>query len=250
MAIDSWNATLYDQKHVFVSKFGEDVIDLLAPRKRENILDLGCGTGDLAERISKCGTNVIGVDQSENMINKARAKYPNIHFQVQDILQLDYSNEFDAVFSNATLHWVKQPEIALRNIHHALKPGGRFVAEFGGQGNVQTITDQLKKHLKVSENSDRYPWYFPSIGQYSALMEKVGFRVVFAHHFDRPTVLHGEDGLRNWIEMFASNMFIDMDTQAMVKTLESIEAEVKDKLYIDGKWVADYKRLRVIGIKQ
>ncbi len=81
-------------------------------------------------------------------------------------------------------------------------------------------------------------------------MEKVGFRVVFAHHFDRPTVLHGEDGLRNWIEMFASNMFIDMDTQAMVKTLESIEAEVKDKLYIDGKWVADYKRLRVIGIKQ
>lgn len=246
---DQWNPSLYDLKHSFVSKYGDDLLDLLSPMKGENILDLGCGTGDLAKKLADLGVTVLGIDKSASMVHQAQQKYPDLNFRVADALELNFNEEFDAVFSNATLHWVKPPSQALSKIYRCLKQGGRFVAEFGGKGNVQTIADEIIQQLKNHGHSATFPWYYPSIGEYTTLMEQAGFNVTFAHHFERPTPLEGEHGLRNWIEMFALGMFegVSEDTKEIV--LAKVEATLKPLLYKNGKWLADYKRIRVIGIK-
>jgi trans-aconitate methyltransferase len=250
---ESWDARLYDESHSFVSKYGNDLVDLLAPRKGEKILDIGCGTGDLANKLYEYGVNVRGIDQSENMIDQAINKYPHIKFKVEDVLEIEYQNEFDAVFSNATLHWVTQPRQALQGIYNSLKSEGRFVAEFGGKGNVQLITNEIINQLKmagIEYSSNQFPWYFPSIGEYSSLMEKIGFNVTLAHHFDRPTPLEGNNGLKNWIEMFAGNMFEALTKDMKEQIISKVENSLKDILFINGQWIADYKRIRVIGMKK
>lgn len=252
-AQDNWNANLYDRKHSFVSKYGNHLIELLTPKAGEKILDLGCGTGDLAKKISDYKVDIVGIDQSKNMVMQAMNKYPSIKFFVQDATNLEYKNEFDAVFSNATLHWVKQPKQALNCIYKSLKQGGRFIAEFGGKGNVQTITDEIINQMKengISYKTDQFPWYYPSISEYSSLMEEVGFRVTFAGHFDRPTPLVGDDGLKNWIDMFGSNLFEGIDEHIKDDIIIKVENHLKASLYKDGNWIADYKRIRVIGIKE
>ncbi|OAH56647.1 MULTISPECIES: class I SAM-dependent methyltransferase [Bacillaceae] len=250
---DNWNANLYDTKHSFVSKYGDNLIELLAPKQGEKILDLGCGTGDLAKKLYDNGVDVKGVDKSKNMVTQAMSKYPNISFIVQDAITLEYDNEFDAVFSNAALHWIKPPKQALQCIYKSLKQDGRFVAEFGGNGNVQTITDEIIHQVKkegIGYKIEQFPWYYPSIGEYSSLMEEVGFRVIFAGHYDRPTQLHGENGLMNWIEMFGSHMFEGIAEDRKDYIMKKVENSLKEILYKDGNWIADYKRIRVIGIKE
>jgi trans-aconitate methyltransferase len=155
------------------------------------------GNGDLPNSLAELGCNVIGIDKSANMVKHARMKYSKIPFHVKDVLEIDYKDEFDAVFSNATLHWVKQPKDALHATFHSLKAGGRFVEEFNGEGNVKMITEEIRKQFERLGIEYKSPWYYPSIGQYTLLMEDVGFRVTFAAHFDRPTLLEGEHGLRN-----------------------------------------------------
>ena len=249
---DIWNANLYDGSHSFVSRYGNDLIELLAPKKGESILDLGCGTGDLAKKLFDAGVNLVGVDYSPNMILEAKSKYPSINLMVADATNLEFDHEFDGVFSNATLHWVKPPEKALQCIHKSLKHSGRFVAEFGGKENVQTITDEIIRQIKqtgIDYDMEQFPWYYPSIGEYTSLMEKVGFRVAFAQHFDRPTPLEGENGLKNWIEMFGSTLFQGIAEDRKDYIIEQVENQLKEVLYTDGKWIADYKRIRVIGIK-
>lgn len=250
---DNWNANLYDQNHSFVSKYGNKLIELLAPKQGEKILDLGCGTGDLAKKLYDVGVDIVGVDKSQNMVTQALSKYPHINFMVRDTTNLGYNIEFDAVFSNATLHWVKQPKQALNCIYQSLKPGGRFVAEFGGKGNVQMIVDEIIHQMKQSGiefKMEQFPWYYPSIGEYTCLMEEIGFRVIFAEHFDRPTPLDGENGLRNWIEMFSSHMFEGIDEDKKDFIITKVENNLKEILYINGIWIADYKRIRIIGIKE
>ncbi|MFJ7726096.1 class I SAM-dependent methyltransferase [Neobacillus sp. NPDC097160] len=251
---DRWNANLYDEKHSFVSHFGEDLVELLAPKKDEKILDLGCGTGDLASRLHQMGVKILGIDKSENMVRQAQIKYPGIPFQVQDAMTMSIQDEFDAVFSNATLHWVKSPKQAIQGIYDALIKGGRFVAEFGGKGNVQIITDEIIHQLGefgIAFKPEQFPWYYPSIGEYSTLMEQVGFRVTFARHFDRPTPLIGENGLRNWIEMFAVSLFEGVTTEIQELVINKVEETLKSVLFKkSGEWTADYKRIRVVGIKE
>lgn len=249
----NWNASLYDGKHAFVSQYGQNLIELLAPKPGERILDLGCGTGDIAHQLYENGVNVIGVDNSINMVEQAKNKYPQIKFTVQDATSLKYNNEFDAVFSNATLHWVKPPIKALLGIYHSLKPGGRFVAEFGGKGNVQTISNAIMKQIEAAGyefKKEHFPWFYPSIADYSTLMEEVGFRVTFAQHFNRPTPLNGNHGLRNWIEMFGNQLFSSVPEESKDAIIKNVEMRLKDSLYKDGNWIADYKRIRVIGVKE
>lgn len=246
---DSWNARLYDEKHAFVSQFGGALVQWLAPKPGEKVLDLGCGTGDLANELNQQGVHIIGIDKSENMVQQAQNKYPDITFKVEDAVDMNYMNEFDAVFSNATLHWVKTPQQALQSIYDALKPGGRFVAEFGGKGNVQKITDEIIRQLGSAYKTEQFPWYYPSIGEYEALMEQVGFRVTRAQHFDRPTPLNGEKGLQNWIEMFANSMFEGVNTDTKELIIATVEKNLREALFQNGKWIADYKRIRVIGVK-
>lgn len=250
---DNWNANLYDTKHSFVSKYGNNLLELLDPKAGEKILDLGCGTGDLAKKIADYQVEVIGIDKSQNMIMQALVKFPEIEFIVGDATDLPYHNSFDAVFSNATLHWVKAPKQALSSIYSSLKNGGRFIAEFGGKGNVQTITDEIIKQIKelgYDYQKEDFPWYYPSIGEYSTLMEELGFRVTFAQHYDRPTPLDGEDGLKNWIEMFGDSFFEGISTEHKVDILKKVEENAKNILYKDGQWIADYKRIRVLGVKE
>lgn len=250
---DYWNPDLYDNKHSFVSDYGSDLIDLLSPKQNEKILDLGCGTGDLANQIYKACPNVIGIDKSYQMIHQASKKYPDISFLVGDIIHLDYTQTFNAIFSNAMIHWVKQPEKALENIYEHLEPGGRFVAEFGGKNNVQTITDEVIHQLEennIKYDPEKFPWYFPSIGEYTALMEKVGFTVTFAQYFDRPTPLVGEAGLSNWINMFSNEIFENLQDHTKQTIIKNTENSLKTRLHDGKQWIADYKRLRVIGLKQ
>ncbi len=248
-----WNPYLYDQSHSFVSEYGKSLIEFLNPKEGERILDLGCGTGDLTMKLAELGATVIGIDQSENMILQAQNKYPDIKFDIQDATDLQFEDMFDGVFSNATLHWVKPPKKALECIYTGLKTGGRFVAEFGGKGNVQTITSEIIKEIKkenIEFSYSNFPWYYPSIGDYTTLMESVGFRVTFAQHYDRPTPLDGEEGLKNWIRMFGNQLFEGINERQKEEIISRVEASLKPVLFDGEKWLADYKRIRVIGIKE
>ncbi|MEH7095307.1 methyltransferase domain-containing protein [Neobacillus vireti] len=251
--MDAWNANLYDSKHSFVSMYGESLIELLAPQKGEKVLDLGCGTGDLAKKLADFGAEITGVDKSAKMIEQARSKYPTIEFLVQDATELAFQHEFDAVFSNAALHWIKQPKPALTCIYNSLKKGGRFVAEFGGKGNVQAISDELVHQIEAEGftfDIERFPWYFPSIAEYSSFMEQAEFRVTFAHHFDRPTPLEGKSAIKNWIDMFCSGMLAGIPERKKAGITAKVANNLKEVLYKDGSWIGDYKRIRVIGYKE
>src|SRR5262245_154809 len=191
MASAKWDAGLYDSKHAFVWEKGRELIEWLSPRPGERILDLGCGTGQLSSEIAAAGSSVVGVDLSAEMVREARRKFPDLRFEVCDARALTFVQEFDAVFSNAALHWIPQAEQVVGGIASALKPGGRFVAEFGGKGNVKNVLAALEQGLtELSLPSDgSNPWYYPSLAEYSSLLEEHGLEVRQAILFDRPTRL-------------------------------------------------------------
>ena len=245
----NWNAHLYDGKHQFVSEFGQDVVKLLAPTAKERILDVGCGTGDLASALFHEGVCTVGVDQSPSMIDEAKQKYPDIPFFVKDAHNLQYEEEFDAVFSNAAIHWMKKPDQVLHSIWKSLKPGGRFVAEFGGKGNVEFISQAII-HQIDGYNTRTFPWYFPSIGEYTTLMEQTGFHVSFAEHFERPTRLDGVDGMRNWIKMFGDVVMGEQTAEEKERITNGAVNELKEVCFNEDHWMADYWRIRVVGIKK
>ncbi|MBN2086794.1 class I SAM-dependent methyltransferase [Candidatus Peregrinibacteria bacterium] len=250
----NWNPDLYDNKHDFVFKFGEEIVKLLSPQKGETIIDIGCGTGDLTKMISdQCG-KVIGIDNSNEMIQTAQKKYPEISFIHADAKDYQLDDKFDAVFSNAVLHWITQADIMIRNANRHLKIGGRYVVEFGGKGCNYSIINTLKKQLD-KDNLD-YPsiesmLYFPSISEYSNLLENNGFEVNLALLFDRPTELKGGfDGLNDFIEMFLNWLFkyaSDSDKSATIK--RSID-KLKPQIFNGTSWIADYRRIRIVAHKK
>lgn len=159
----------------------------------------------------------------------------------------------DAVFSNAVLHWIPEKEKAISSIYQSLKKGGRMVVEFGGKDNIQQMWTALKQELVKRgyiENANIAFWYFPSIGEYATLLEQQGFRVVKAAHFDRPTPLKGEDGMKNWFLMFTDNFFSGISASEKSDILETVQTALKTTHFVDGQWVADYKRIRVVAIKK
>lgn len=249
MSTDDWNATLYDQNHAFVFDYGKSLISLLDAHPGEFILDLGCGTGHLTRAITETGAHAVGIDSSAAMIEQARALYPGITFLVADARTFSFPNHFDAIFSNAALHWVPEAEQVVEQIVQSLKPGGRLVVEMGAKGNVLTITTALQQaiwevvHIKVDTG-----WYFPSVSEYSTLLERHGLEVRLAVLFDRPTKLdQGEQGLRNWLGMFAPRMLQRVPQEARQQVLARAEEKMRPSLYRDGHWVADYRRLRLIA---
>lgn len=247
-----WNASLYDQKHDFVSKFGGSLVEVLAPKEGERILDVGCGTGDLAFEIDSQGATVVGTDASEEMILAAKQKYPMIEFSTQDAAAMHFANEFDAVFSNAALHWMKQQDKVIQNIYSALKPNGRFVAEMGGHGNISSIVGALKQSMEALNypyNEEFFPWYFPTIEEYQTLLENAGFTVETIYLYERPTPLQGEDGLRNWLKMFSFNILQQLTDDEKDQVYAKCEALLKPNYYNDNKWIADYWRLRFVAYK-
>ncbi|MEH2108121.1 class I SAM-dependent methyltransferase [Nostoc sp.] len=250
---NNWNTALYQDKHAFVWLYGEDLLKLLNPQPGESILDLGCGTGQLTEKIAQAGAEVLGVDYASEMIEKARENYPHIRFDVADARNFQVDKPLDAVFSNAVLHWVKEADSAIASIHQSLKPGGRFVAEFGGKGNVQAIVTALYSALEsigIPQAQVENPWYYPSIGEYSSLLEQQGFDVIYAILFPRPTPLaEGEAGIANWIKMFASPFLTGLSPKQQIEIIPVVEEYLKPILYEQGTWTADYRRIRIVAIK-
>jgi trans-aconitate methyltransferase len=246
-----WNASLYDDKHSFVWKMAAAVLDLLDVKRGEHILDLGCGTGHLTAKIAATGATVIGIDKSPEMIQQAREQYPSLRFEVMDARELTFPGPFDAVFSNATLHWIKEPQKVIAAIAKILRPGGRFVAEFGGKGNVAELTVAVQRACRRLSLSVPAPdaWYFPSVAEYSTQLERHGLEVTYAYLFDRPTPLEdGERGLQNWLNMFGS-AFGDPFPTSDANLLVAIEQEARPALYRDGHWAMDYRRLRIVAHK-
>ena len=249
-----WNPALYDERHPFVWGLAADLIDLLSPKPGERILDLGCGTGHLTGRIAALGAAVVGIDASAEMIDQARKNYPNLRFEIQDARDFRFDLPFDALFSNAALHWVKEPERAIVCIARALKPGGRFVAELGGKGNIRRIVGALGEACKEAGaplKAETIPWYFPSIGEYAALLERNGLEITDAFLFDRPTPLEGgEAGLRDWIETFAGHLLQPLPPDRRSNVVQAVEEALRPTLFQNGVWQADYKRLRLKAIKE
>jgi trans-aconitate methyltransferase len=249
---EKWNATLYDAKHAFVWEKARGLLEWLASQKGERILDLGCGTGQLSAEIAATGAEVVGVDRSAEMIAEARGKFPSLCFEVCDARALPFANEFDAVFSNAALHWIPQAEQVVAGIARALKPGGRFVAEFGGIGNVRHVVAALERalaELGVSPEGAN-PWYYPSIAEYSNLLERCDLEVRQALLFDRPTQLEdGERGLEIWINMFGEPFLRRVPEAQRAHFLRAVEQVARPALWKSEHWELDYRRLRLAAWK-
>ncbi len=251
-----WDANRYDAHYSFVWERGRGVLELLAPQAGERILDLGCGTGHLAAQIAEMGARVVGIDSSAEMIAEARRKYPQVEFDAGDARSFRFEHPFDAVFSNAVLHWVREADLVIESAWKSLRPGGRYVIEMGGKGNVRRIVEAMTAAYRrfaspQGAGHDPNPWYYPSIGEYSGLLETQGFEVSFATLFDRPTPLEkGDAGLRNWIRMFGGTFLEDVPEKKREDFFHSVESETRPALFRDGGWMADYRRLRVVAVKK
>lgn len=250
----NWNTQLYNDKHAFVYDYGVSLIELLNPKSNERILDLGCGSGELSYNINELCSEVIGLDKSQEMIQNAIDKFPLVDFQVGNASDFNFNLPFDAIFSNAALHWVTNYREAIKCMRNNLKEGGRLVVEFGGKDNVKTITNQLRKSLlkrNYRSQSELALWYFPSIGQYTSALESEGLMVTFAKWYDRPTELADEDsGIKDWLRMFGKPFFKGVKGSDVEQIMTEIQDCLKPALFSNGKWYADYKRIRVVAHKQ
>jgi trans-aconitate methyltransferase len=243
-----WDTQRYLDRHGFIIERGQALVDLLAPQAGERILDLGCGTGDITAAMAERGAQVVGVDASPAMIASARERFPGQDFRVADAAALTFEAEFDAVFSHAVLHWVARAEDAARGIAHALKPGGRLVAEFGGYRNCEALETAFANALKrIAERDYRSPWTFPRLPDYTALLERHGLVVRAAWYFDLPTPLKGGDGFRQWTIQFLPHHLHGLDEAIREAVLAATEAALKPAIWRDGAWWADYRRLRVVA---
>ena len=243
MTLQTWDPERYARNARFVSDLGAPLLELLAPRPGERVLDLGCGDGVLTEKLVALGCAVVGVDASAPQVDAARARGLDAH--VRDAEAIDFEGAFDAVFSNAALHWVRRPERAIDGVWRALVPGGRFVAELGGDGCVAKIRAALAGALarRGLDAAALSPWYFPTAAEYRALLEARGFVVDSIALFPRPTPLPGD--IVDWLETFAESF-----TRALSPgDRPAFLAEVRDALRPElcdgeGRWSADYVRLR------
>ena len=248
MAADVWDSSLYDDRHSFVWKAGSDLLGMLDPQPGERILDVGCGTGHLTAQIAEKGAEVVGLDASLSMVAQARQNFPKLKFQLADVRDFQVDGLFDAVFSNAALHWVREAEAAIGGMARVLKPGGRLVLEMGGQGNIARVMAGTEAVLRGAGFRAEHTWYFPSIGEYASLLEKHGFLVRLAQNFGRWTQLeHPERGLREWLEMFGGAYFEDVPKDRRDGLVRAIEERLRPELWCDGSWFADYRRLRVVA---
>lgn len=250
----SWNSKLYNDNHSFVYDYGISLVDMLHLKSGERILDLGCGTGELSNHISELSKEVIGLDKSKEMIDEARSKFPSIQFHVGDASCFSFNKPFDAIFSNATLHWVVNYKEAIQSMYSNLNYGGRLVVEFGGKDNVKAITNQLRLSLAKRgyiRQSELVLWYFPSVGEYTTELEAVGFEISFAQWYDRPTELASEDtGIKDWLLMFSKPFFEDVENLDIEPIMNEVQERLKPILFKNGKWYADYKRIRIVAHKQ
>ncbi len=238
-----WDPKRYAEEAGFVSTLGLPVLELLAPKSGEKVLDLGCGDGTLALKLMEIGCDVVGVDSSREFVTAARGRGVDAH--CMDGQRLLFNGEFDAVFSNAALHWMTDPEAVIGGVYGALKPSGRFVAEFGGRGNVARIVEALSQTLLEYDVDPEplNPWYFPSAEEYGSLLKEGGFLIRDLALFPRPTPL--PDDIVGWLNTFALNFLAAISANDRSTFLRKVRDRLSRSIQdADGKWTADYVRLR------
>lgn len=246
-----WDAASYAAHAAFVPALGAPVVALLAPRAGERILDLGCGDGVLTEVLAASGASVLGVDNSAPMLAAARAR--GLDVAEADAERLDYDQAFDAVFSNAALHWMLHPEAVAAGVFRALRPGGRFVGEMGGAGNVRTLRDTLRETVEQMGfvPPARDPQWYPGVAEFTAIYRAAGFADIQAELIPRPTALPGSS--RDWFRTFRAG-FLDSAgvPDAARDALAERAAARTDALLprdAEGRILADYVRLRFSMLK-
>ena len=242
-----WSAERYVRDAGFVAKLGAGVVEWLAPRPGERILDLGCGDGALTVDLVAAGATVVGVDASADMVAAAQKRGLDAHRV--DGEALNFGPEFDAVFSNAALHWMPDADAVASGVFAALKPDGRFVAEFGGFANCAAIVTAFQSVARAHNLAPALakPWYFPTEAAYSQVLERAGFRVERIQRFPRPTPVPA--GMRAWVEVFRAPLFdaCGADREAVLdEVVALLEPSLRDE---KGNWTADYVRLRVEATK-
>jgi trans-aconitate methyltransferase len=247
--LNRWDPRLYNERAAFVTTAGHELVELLAPRAGERVLDLGCGTGELTAMLAARGALVTGVDASAAMLETARARHPALAFELADGQALAYDGAFDAVFSNAALHWMPRMDDVVAGVGRALARPGRFVAELGGRGNTAAVERAIRDVLpRLGDDLDRRTWRtYPSPAEYATILERHGFRVRLLTHFDRPSRMAGEHGLRTWLTIFDERLVRALGSRAERFFVE-MEDACRPALYArdaDGPcWMIDYVRLR------
>ena len=244
MTQQHWNPDTYARNARFVSDLGAPLLALLDPRPGERVLDLGCGDGALTEKLVSAGCTVVAVDASSEQVDGARRR--GLDARVARAEALPFEAEFDAVFSNAVLHWVKDQAAALASVHRALVPGGRFVAELGGARCVDAIRGALHTALR-ERGVDPWlhdPWFFPDREEYGALLAAAGLEADSIELFDRPTPLPGD--VSGWLETFAQPFLHALPREEWRPTIDAVRERLRPALWdAERGWVADYTRLRV-----
>ncbi len=239
--MQTWSAADYTRNASFVPALGEALLGLLTVTPPARVLDLGCGDGALTAQLVQRGFDVLGVDASEAMI--AAAAERGLPARVVDGHQLPFEREFDAVFSNAALHWMTRPDEVIAGVHRALMPGGELVAEFGGAANVASVVHALVNELERRLIAPPQPWYFPTPAEYATKLEHAGFRVEFIAHFDRPTSIPGD--VLDWVATFGERFTSAVPEFERAAYLRDVRARLTS---LNG--VLDYVRLRVRARKR
>lgn len=256
MTSNPWDAQAYDNRFGFVGRYGDDLVDLVAPASGESILDLGCGTGRHAARLAALGAHVVGLDADPDMLETARRAHPEITFVAGDaaafsLAELRVDAPFDACFSNAALHWMTPHDAVLRNVRSVLARGARFVAEMGGAHNIAALDDSLRAALRDLGLADApvVANYFPTVGEESAALEAAGFRVELATWFRRPTPLGAGTTAADWTQHFRAATWSAVPASDRQRLAQVINAHAADRgLLSDAGWMADYCRLRFVAI--
>jgi trans-aconitate methyltransferase len=249
MVAQEWDPNRYRQDTGFVAKLGEPLVDLLPLAADSRVLDLGCGDGLLTRVLVERGFRVVGVDASRDQVEAARAL--GLDARVMEGEELDFEAEFDAVFSNATLHWLKRTERVMRGVARALLPGGLFVAECGGEGNVEHIKRALVRGLERRglDGEGHVPWLFAGAEHYQAALEQAGFELESMQQFERPTPLPGD--VTAWVEVLGRSFLQALPQAERASFLSEVREELRPALQrADGSWFADYVRLRFVARKR
>lgn len=247
----NWNAEGYRDNFQFVHQYGSDLLTLLDISEGMKCLDLGCGNGALTKRLADLGLSVMGMDDSAEMLAVAGENHPELNFIKGNAAEFSLEEPQDIIFSNAVLHWIDRERQSdmMDCVYRALKTGGQFVFEMGGRGCTAKIHRAVRAEFEKRGLVYRFPFFFPTVGEYAPMLEQAGFRVVYAAHFDRKTLLTGEDGVYDWIRMFLRKPFEGLDESVTEEIVRSASEALRPQLYEDGKWYADYVRLRGKAVK-